>query len=73
MWYSDRLDQRRMLASAFAIQIVGMALLAIFPLTLPVAGAPRSAGKSLDEIQAERHRIALARAGQAKTAGAARA
>ncbi len=38
-----------------------------------VAGAPRNAGKSLDEIQSERHRIALARAGQAKTAGASRA
>ena len=155
MRYSDRLDQRKMLASAFAIQIVGMALLAIFPLTLPVAlayviltgfgggwgaqsffqlwsgelfptllrstaqgfmfaivriglgiwslfvptlvkigftplawiltgflvtagvigvaGAPRNAGKSLDEIQSERHRTALARAGQAKTAGASRA
>lgn len=144
-----------MLASAFAIQIVGMALLAIFPLTLPVAlayviltgfgggwgaqsffqlwsgelfptllrstaqgfmfaivriglgiwslfvptlvkigftplawiltgflviagvigvaGAPRNAGKSLDEIQFERHRSAVARAGRAKTADAARA
>ena len=38
-----------------------------------VAGAPRNAGKTLDEIQSERHRVALARAGQAKTAGASRA
>jgi MFS transporter, SP family, inositol transporter len=37
MRYSDRLNQRKMLAVAFAGQIVGMALLAIFPLTLPVA------------------------------------
>ena len=37
MRYSDRVNQRKMLAIAFAGQIVGMALLAIFPLTLPVA------------------------------------
>ena len=37
MRYSDRVNQRKMLAVAFAGQIVGMALLAIFPLTLPVA------------------------------------
>jgi len=148
MRFSDRLDQRKMLASSFVIQIVGMALLAIFPLTLPVAlsyvvltgfgggwgaqsffqlwsgelfptllrstaqgfmfavvriglgiwslfvptiilvgfkplawiltsflvvagligvaGAPRNAGKSLDEIQFDRHRIAQARAAQAQ-------
>jgi inositol transporter-like SP family MFS transporter len=37
MRYSDRLDQRKMLASAFLVQIIGMGLLAVFPLTLPVA------------------------------------
>ena len=37
MRYSDRLDQRKMLASSFVVQIIGMGLLAVFPLTLPVA------------------------------------
>jgi inositol transporter-like SP family MFS transporter len=37
MRYSDRVNQRKMLAIAFAGQIVGAALLAVLPLTLPVA------------------------------------
>src|ERR1700760_3348430 len=37
MRYSDRLDQRKMLASSFLVQIIGMGLLAVFPLTLPIA------------------------------------
>ena len=36
MRYSDQVNQRTMLAIAFAGQITGMALMAIFPLTLPV-------------------------------------
>ena len=155
MRYSDRVNQRKMLAIAFAGQIVGMALLAIFPLTLPVAiayllltavfggfaaqqffqlwsgemfptllrssaqgfmfavvriglgiwslfvptlvlvgfkplawiltsflviagiigvlGAPRNEGKSLEEIQFERHHLALARADAAQAPGASSA
>ena len=153
MRYSDRVNQRKMLAIAFAGQIVGAALLAIFPLTLPiaicylaltavfggfaaqqffqlwsgemfptllrstaqgfmfavvrtglgiwslfvptlvlvgfkplawiltgflviagvigVAGAPRNEGKSLEEIQLERHHLALARAAKAAGSSAA--
>jgi MFS transporter, SP family, inositol transporter len=37
MRYSDRFDQRKMLGLAFLIQIVGAALLAVLPLTVPVA------------------------------------
>jgi inositol transporter-like SP family MFS transporter len=37
MRYSDRLDQRKMLASSFVVQIIGMGLLAVFHLTLPIA------------------------------------
>jgi inositol transporter-like SP family MFS transporter len=37
MRYSDRFDQRKMLAISFVGQIIGMSLLAIFPLTVPVA------------------------------------
>ncbi len=37
MRYSDRLDQRKMLASSFLVQIIGMGLLAVFHLTLPIA------------------------------------
>jgi MFS transporter, SP family, inositol transporter len=37
MRYSDRFDQRKMLAVSFIGQIIGMSLLALFPLTLPVA------------------------------------
>jgi MFS transporter, SP family, inositol transporter len=37
MRYSDRVNQRAMLGIAFLGQIVAMALLAIFPLTVPVA------------------------------------
>lgn len=37
MQFSDRVNQRLMFATSALIQIVGMALLAIFPLTLPVA------------------------------------
>ena len=37
MRYSDRLDQRKMLASSFIVQIIGMGLLAVFHLTLPIA------------------------------------
>lgn len=37
MRYSDRFDQRKMLAISFIIQIIGMSLLAIFALTVPVA------------------------------------
>jgi MFS transporter, SP family, inositol transporter len=37
MRYSDRFDQRKMLGVAFLFQIVGVALLALFPLTLPVS------------------------------------
>lgn len=37
MRYSDRVNQRMMLAIAFTGQIAGMLLMAIFPLTLPVA------------------------------------
>jgi MFS transporter, SP family, inositol transporter len=37
MRYSDRFDQRKMLGLAFLIQIVGAALLALLPLTVPVA------------------------------------
>ena len=37
MRYADKVNQRTMFAISAAIQIVGMALLAIFPLTIPVA------------------------------------
>lgn len=37
MRYSDRFDQRKVLAISFVGQIIGMSLLAIFPLTVPVA------------------------------------
>jgi inositol transporter-like SP family MFS transporter len=37
MRYSDRFDQRKMLAVSFVVQVIGMSLLAIFPLTVPVA------------------------------------
>src|SRR5581483_582936 len=37
MRYSDRFNQRLLFATSSTIQIVGMALLALFPLTTPVA------------------------------------
>lgn len=37
MRFSDRVNQRMMFLASALIQVVGMALLAIFPLTLPVA------------------------------------
>jgi len=37
MRYSDRANQRRLFAASAIIQIIGMALLAVFPLTTPVA------------------------------------
>jgi MFS transporter, SP family, inositol transporter len=37
MRYSDRRNQRTLFATSAVIQIVGMALLALFPLTTPVA------------------------------------
>ena len=37
MRYADKVNQRTMFAISAVIQIVGMALLAIFPLTIPVA------------------------------------
>jgi MFS transporter, SP family, inositol transporter len=37
MRYADRVNQRAMFAWSAAIQVVGMALLAVFPLTIPVA------------------------------------
>jgi inositol transporter-like SP family MFS transporter len=37
MRFSDRVNQRMMFLASAVIQIIGMALLAIFPLTLPVA------------------------------------
>jgi inositol transporter-like SP family MFS transporter len=37
MRFSDRVNQRMMFLASAVIQIVGMALLAVFPLTLPVA------------------------------------
>jgi MFS transporter, SP family, inositol transporter len=37
MRFADRVDQRKLLTLSFVIQVVGMALLAIFPLTVPVA------------------------------------
>jgi inositol transporter-like SP family MFS transporter len=37
MRYSDRRNQRLLIATSAVIQIVGMALLAIFPLTTPIA------------------------------------
>jgi MFS transporter, SP family, inositol transporter len=37
MRYSDRVNQRWLFAASSVIQIAGMALLAIFPLTTPVA------------------------------------
>jgi inositol transporter-like SP family MFS transporter len=37
MRYSDRVNQRRLIAVSSLIQIIGMALLALFPLTTPIA------------------------------------
>ena len=37
MRYADRVNQRAMFAWSAVIQVIGMALLAIFPLTIPVA------------------------------------
>jgi inositol transporter-like SP family MFS transporter len=37
MRYSDKVNQRLLIAISAAVQIIGMALLAIFPLTTPVA------------------------------------
>jgi MFS transporter, SP family, inositol transporter len=37
MRYADKVNQRPMFAWSAAIQVVGMALLAVFPLTIPVA------------------------------------
>lgn len=37
MRFADKLDQRWMFVAATVLQVVGMALLALFPLTLPVA------------------------------------
>src|SRR3954453_13539238 len=37
MKFADRVNQRKLLALSFVIQVIGMALLAIFPLTIPVA------------------------------------
>jgi inositol transporter-like SP family MFS transporter len=37
MRYSDRVNQRALFATSSIIQIIGMALLAIFPLTTPIA------------------------------------
>jgi inositol transporter-like SP family MFS transporter len=37
MRYSDRFNQRKMIAAAFAGQIVGQGLLAVFRVTLPIA------------------------------------
>jgi inositol transporter-like SP family MFS transporter len=39
MRYSDKMNQRTLFAASAIIQVVGMALLAIFPLTTPVAMA----------------------------------
>lgn len=37
MRYSDRISQRALFAASAVIQIIGMALLALFPLTTPIA------------------------------------
>jgi MFS transporter, SP family, inositol transporter len=37
MRYSDKVDQRLLIAASSVIQIIGMALLALFPLTTPIA------------------------------------
>jgi len=37
MRYSDHFNQRKMLGLSFLIQVIGMSLLVIFPLTVPVA------------------------------------
>jgi inositol transporter-like SP family MFS transporter len=37
MRYSDRVDQRKLFAASAIIQIIGMSLLALFPLTTPIA------------------------------------
>ena len=37
MRFADRVDQRMMFLASAVIQVIGMALLAVFPLTLPIA------------------------------------
>src|SRR3954451_12965642 len=37
MKFADRVNQRKLLTLAFVFQVIGMALLAILPLTVPVA------------------------------------
>jgi len=37
MRYSDKINQRKLFAASAIIQVIGMALLAIFPLTIPIA------------------------------------
>ncbi len=37
MRFSDRMDQRKLFLASAVIQVIGMALLAVFPLTIPVA------------------------------------
>jgi MFS transporter, SP family, inositol transporter len=39
MKFADRVNQRKLLTLAFVFQVIGMSLLAIFPLTVPVAVA----------------------------------